>query len=546
MDLHRISAVVRPRSAWEAIDLGFVMARQWLKPIYAGWFAVTLPVFLLLQLFLWEYGALSAFIIWWFKPLWERVILHYISRRLFGEEANWKQQLRNFWRIVPAQWWQSVTFRRFSFTRSFDLPVVQLEGLSGEARRRRLDVLHRSDTNGAVWLTIVLLHFEMIFTIGAYSTLYLFIPQEVNVEWWDLLVADSSDLTLFSNIAEYLAISLIAPFYVAGGFSLYLNRRTQLEGWDIEITFRQLAQRTQRNRPTYVPGSTANGALLGILLFAGGFLLTGVGWQASAVAEDTVVESSTVTDSDVGSEIQIQDKAAAKLAIEAILASDTFHQKDIRKYPKFVLDWEFQEAIDDPETPLPDWLVSLLSWIANSVEVIIWAFVAALALLLLYYYRDWLVRFAGVRTKQGEDDETLPSHLFGLEVSAESFSDNPAAVAQQLWLGGKHREAMSLLYRATLSKLMHHHKIDFHSSYTEGECERLVAAQLSTPVADYFSRMTHCWVLLAYAEKVPADAEMQGLFQSWVPIIGSEQLTTAEEVSFEENESSEASDREQD
>ena len=30
---------------------------------------------------------------------------------------------------------------------------------------------------------------------------------------------------------------------VAGGFGLYLNRRTELEAWDIEITFRRMARR---------------------------------------------------------------------------------------------------------------------------------------------------------------------------------------------------------------------------------------------------------------------------------------------------------------
>jgi len=30
---------------------------------------------------------------------------------------------------------------------------------------------------------------------------------------------------------------------VASDFTLYLNRRTELEGWDIEIAFRQLAAR---------------------------------------------------------------------------------------------------------------------------------------------------------------------------------------------------------------------------------------------------------------------------------------------------------------
>src|SRR5206468_3106666 len=39
------------------------------------------------------------------------------------------------------------------------------------------------------------------------------------------------------------AVLLLEPFYVAAGFALYLNRRTLLEGWDIEVSLRRLAQR---------------------------------------------------------------------------------------------------------------------------------------------------------------------------------------------------------------------------------------------------------------------------------------------------------------
>ena len=36
---------------------------------------------------------------------------------------------------------------------------------------------------------------------------------------------------------------LLEPFYVAAGFGLYLNRRTLLEGWDIEVALRRIAER---------------------------------------------------------------------------------------------------------------------------------------------------------------------------------------------------------------------------------------------------------------------------------------------------------------
>jgi hypothetical protein len=40
-----------------------------------------------------------------------------------------------------------------------------------------------------------------------------------------------------------LVLMVWEPIYVACGFSLYLNRRTVLEAWDIELVFRQLRKR---------------------------------------------------------------------------------------------------------------------------------------------------------------------------------------------------------------------------------------------------------------------------------------------------------------
>ena len=36
-----------------------------------------------------------------------------------------------------------------------------------------------------------------------------------------------------------LTVLFIEPFYVAAGFGLYLNRRAELEAWDIEQEFRR-------------------------------------------------------------------------------------------------------------------------------------------------------------------------------------------------------------------------------------------------------------------------------------------------------------------
>ena len=46
-----------------------------------------------------------------------------------------------------------------------------------------------------------------------------------------------------ANLGLWLALGLIAPFQMGAGFGLYLNRRTRLEAWDLEIAFRRLRAR---------------------------------------------------------------------------------------------------------------------------------------------------------------------------------------------------------------------------------------------------------------------------------------------------------------
>ena len=73
--------------------------------------------------------------------------------------------------------------------------------------------------------------------------LYLFIPDEVDIGFMDFMGSDSQLSELIFNVMSYVAMVLVAPFYTMAGFALYISRRITLEGWDIEIRFRHLAER---------------------------------------------------------------------------------------------------------------------------------------------------------------------------------------------------------------------------------------------------------------------------------------------------------------
>ena len=248
MRLTDASVAIRPRTSWEAIDLGVLMARQHRRLLMASWAVVTLPLFAVLCALLWQYPSWAMLVFWWLKPAYERLPLYILSRSLFGDTPTLKQALKAFPGLLKPQLLASLTWRRLSPTRSFDLPVLQLEGLKGKARTQRLNVLGQRDTGAATWLTVVGMHLETALWIGLGSLVYLLIPTQVSTEWdWQSLInGDTSDwlwLEHLSNLGYALLLILWGPIYVACGFSLYLNRRTALEGWDIELTFRRLRQR---------------------------------------------------------------------------------------------------------------------------------------------------------------------------------------------------------------------------------------------------------------------------------------------------------------
>src|SRR5690606_7827088 len=74
--------------------------------------------------------------------------------------------------------------------------------------------------------------------------LYALTPSEIHIEWMELFTSqDAAWFVFLTNCCNYLAITMVAPFYVACGFSLYLNRRIKLEAWDIDIAFQRIVNK---------------------------------------------------------------------------------------------------------------------------------------------------------------------------------------------------------------------------------------------------------------------------------------------------------------
>ncbi|MFM9381962.1 DUF4129 domain-containing protein [Pseudomonas sp. UV AK001] len=509
MRLSDATVVIRPRNTWEAMDLGVRMSQQHRRLLMTSWAIVTLPLFVVLSLLLWDSPSLAVFIFWWLKPAYERLPLYILSKALFGETPTLKQALRQWPKLLKPQLLASLTWRRLSFSRSFLMPVVQLEGLGGLARQQRLRVLLQRNAGAAQWLTIIGVHLETALWIGLMVLFYLLLPQQVETDWdWQSLIFAADHqwrwLEHLTNAFYALILVIWEPIYVACGFSLYLNRRTVLEAWDIELVFRRLRQRLN---------SSALGLLLVVCL-----LLPGVPsvWAADPA---TAPDAPRLLNQPLTSQ-------ASRDSIKALLEQPPFKNKETVTRYRFGEDPATTEKTKDSKAP--QWLKTLLGWLngqhldglAKAIEVLLWAMVIGTLGWLIWRYREFLQTFVSRRQRLPERiKRPVPQQAFGLDLSRETLPDDIAASAEQLWQT-QPRAALGLLYRALLSHLLH----DFNLTLKPADTEREVLARIEhlqrPDLLAYSRHLTGHWQNMAYGHRVPAAHLQQELCDGWRSLFG--------------------------
>lgn len=510
MRLSDATVAIRPRTSWEAMDLGVLMSQQHRRLLMTSWAIVTLPLFAVLTVLLWDSPSLAVLIFWWLKPAYERLPLYILSKALFGETPTLKQTLREFPRLLKPQLLASLTWRRLSLSRSFLLPVLQLEGLDGTARQQRLQVLLQRNAGAAQWLTIIGMHLETALWIGLMVLFYMLLPQQIETDWdWQSLILDTDHhwrwLEHLTNAFYALVLVVWEPIYVACGFSLYLNRRTALEAWDIELVFRRLRQRLNSSAV--------------VLLLAVCLLLPAVPPVWAAADPASAPEAPRLLHQPLTSQ-------AAHDSIKALLEQPPFKNKESVTRYRFG---------DDPATPAkakpgeaPQWLKTLLGWLdsqrfnalAGLIEVLLWGALLAAIGWLIWRYREFLRTFVSRRPKlPARVRPPAPQQAFGLDLNPQSLPDDIAASAEQLWQT-QPRAALGLLYRGLLSRLLHDFALTLKPADTEHQV-LLRVEQLQRPELLVFSRsLTQHWQNMAYGHRVPAAHLQQELCDGWRALFG--------------------------
>lgn len=514
MQLDQLKLGLRRRNPWEALDLGLVMLRHWRGPVYRVWFATFVPFALLVLALMWQWPMLATFFIWWLKPLFDRILLKVFAEASFGAAPT----VRHVWRALPNLLRNSgliagLTLRRFNPGRAFELPVWQLEGQKGKTGRARLRILSRRTGSYALWLMLVCTHIVVIFEFGLVGVVDLLAPSDGQSfsSWGDFFVGESSDnyVHVF-NLAWLLAESIVEPFYVAAGFSLYLNRRSELEGWDIEVAFRRM---TERVRQTAGTAATKLGrlAMIAVLAVCFSFLLIA---PDVVHADEVQCDVTPATRSERGSEPTTatpvnRPDGVIKQHVEKVLADPVFGKK-IEE-----LSWRPRKT-DKPEktAETPWWakkLIELADLLAKGtrglIYVVVLVAIAAL-LVVLYRYRHFVLGIKRLQTR-------LPETLFGLDLRPASLPDDISAAALAEVDAGHYVAALSLLYRGALVALIRRQHIKFRSGDTEDSCLRRVSGHINAEAARYFAQLLDAWKRAAYAELPPDPDSARDLCLRW-------------------------------
>lgn len=234
-----MTLTLRPRATWEGCDLGIRLLQANFRSAYSCYLMVALPLFALCFATYDMAAWLPAALIWWSKPWLDRTLLFVLSRALFGAATTppevWEAQRDVWW----SQWLDTVTLRRLSASRSFTQPIRQLEGLTGKARATRVRQLATRHRGVARAMTQAFAAAEFALVLSLISLGIWLAPKHADTSWTALLAGAAKPETIALTLSYAAAVAFLEPFYVAAGFGMYLNRRVELEAWDIEQEFRR-------------------------------------------------------------------------------------------------------------------------------------------------------------------------------------------------------------------------------------------------------------------------------------------------------------------
>jgi len=483
VQLERISLALRPRTGHECLDLAAAMLRSWGGAIFAAWAVLVLPVCLLFLLAL-DSAWLALFVLWMLRPLFELVPVFVASRATFGALPSLQVTLRDLPRTLLRLALACVLRYRWMPWRALVTPIALLEGSTGRKRRERERELQASGSGDAVLAACFSFALEAGLFVQGILLLWFFTPSELAPDLSPLEDGDFGGVQL-GWFAVAMKLVWLASYSTCGilhalaGFALYLNQRSRLEGWDIELAFRRLGARAAQ--------VLRRGSVVAALAFV--LLLPLARAQEATEAAQPVAAAPSQQD-------------AAEVARE-VLAHEDFSTSETRT--RFRLRWESGPNMDGALD---------LGVFAYVLQFLGWTLLVALlvGIVVLILRKAGLIEWQAVTAPK---PALPPTHAFGLDVRPESLPDDIGARARELWLAGDATGAMGLLYRGALSRLIATGLLAPDPGDTERDCVERVRRLDRVDLVGFFAGVTSAWLVCAYSRTRPDDATALALCDAW-------------------------------
>jgi len=489
VQIERISIALRPRAAGEALDLGLAMLREWARPLLTAWLLCVVPVQLACLALGGPRSFWTYFAWWWLAPMLERPLTFVLSRAVFGAAPSARELLRELPRLWSRHALRGLLLNRIDPMRAVVQPTALLEGLRGAALRRRETLLRGGQLGACLMLMKAAASFELVVFSSLLVGIYFVLPSAQIGELEELGAWLTEPGAGPENIfvgAFFIMFGFGYLVRASAGFALYLNRRTELEGWDLEIALRLLARRaaTVVDRPVEPP--TAGAAILLVAPLLAG--LACFGFSVPVAAQQ--VESPEPNASTAADPVALT---------EEILRGPEFERTVM------VRRW-FDSEPDEPD--------ATLSFFGDALgplfELLLWGLLLAALGLIVW----WLVvRAPGVVAQAAR--ESAPAEVFGLDIRPESLPADVVASAREVWRRGDARGALSLLYRGAIARLVHGSGLEIESGDTEQDCVARTRARTAPELAAYFADLTRAWTSVAWSHEPVREAGFAELCEGW-------------------------------
>ncbi|MFC6840718.1 DUF4129 domain-containing protein [Xanthomonas theicola] len=545
MRIERLDVVLRARSAWEAMELGSALVRRHAGAIWKPWLLLTVPLFALLNLGAWAIDQLwlAGLLLWWLKPVLDRIPLFVISRGVFGDVPRVRDTLRAQWGWGWGTLFGYLTWRRLSPARSVFMPLELLEGASAEQQRQRRRSLGGAVYGHALLLAGVCWHFEAMLCLACIAAILMFVPvdllpETVRAAW--ALVGEENPLwaDIGLNVFGWLAMTLIEPFFVGAGFGLYLNRRTEIEAWDVEMALRRLRERLAGAAPLLVLAVAllaAPGAALRAQTASPGAANDAVAAEPHAHPDPTTRQAQRAAgDGDAikapeKEQDASEDDANAPVALDDVFdtvpaadarfdrAADRAYEDPLLSGKRSIGYWKKRDRNEDEKPPDADktdprfgqaLFASVARVFAFAGEWGMWLLAGILLLVLLLTMKHWLPWMRGsVRRRAPAEAPVAQAPV----LPTEPLPDDVATIARRLWAEGQHRNALALLYRASVQTVCERANLVLPPGATEAQCLRASKRLAEEADRSLFARMVRTWQYAAYAGRLPDDDDFAGL-----------------------------------